>query len=135
MTQTIRVMLVDDHALVRGALGERLGREPDLNVVGTAGSADEALEIAPAAAPDVVLMDIDMPGRTCFDAAQALMAAAPRLRVIFLSAFLHDWYIEQAMLMKAGGYLTKSETPEVVIEAIRAVSGGARFSRTRCGRD
>lgn len=127
MPESIRVMLVDDHALVRGALSERISREPDLTVVGTAGTADEALELAPAVAPDIVLMDIDMPGRTCFDAAQALRAARPRLRVIFLSAFLHDWYIEQAVAVKAGGYLTKSETPEVVIAALRAVAAGGTY--------
>lgn len=129
MTDPIRVLLVDDHALVRGALAERLGREPGLVVVGTAGTAEEALRKARESKPHVVLTDIDMPGLDCFEAARRLIAMQPDVRVVFLSAFIHDRYVDEALAVKAHGYLTKSEPPERVVAAIREVaSGGAYFS-------
>ena len=127
--EPIKVLLVDDHALVRDALRERLAREPGFVVVGSAGSADEAIEKLTACAPDIVLMDIDMPGLICFDAARKITALRPDTRIIFLSAFLHDRYIEQALEVRASGYLSKSEPPEQVVTAIREVAaGGASFS-------
>lgn len=129
MNGKIRILVVDDHALVRGALSERLEREPAFSVVDTASDADEAISKAIASHPDVILMDIDMPGLICFDAARRIMALQPEVRIIFLSAFLHDHYIDQALRAKASGYLTKSEPPETVVRAIREVaSGGAFFS-------
>ena len=129
MNRSIRILVVDDHALVRGALTERLQREPDLNVVGTAGTADEAIRLVLDTNPDIILMDIDMPGLICFDAAREIATLRPDTRVVFLSAFLHDWYVDQALQVRARGYLTKREPPETVIAAVREVaSGGAYFS-------
>jgi DNA-binding NarL/FixJ family response regulator len=129
MTRSIRVLVVDDHALVRGALAERIQREPDIHVVGTAANADEAIRQALETNPDLILMDIDMPGLICFDAAREIATLCPDTRVVFLSAFLHDWYIDQALQVRARGYLTKREPPETVVAAIREVaSGGAYFS-------
>ena len=129
MNRSIRILVVDDHALVRGALTDRLQREPDLNVVGTAGTADEAIRLAIDTNPDIILMDIDMPGLICFDAAREIATLRPDTCVVFLSAFLHDWYIDQALQVRARGYLTKREPPETVIAAVREVaSGGAYFS-------
>ncbi len=129
MTGEVRILLVDDHALVRGALAERLEREPGFVVVGTAGTAEEALHKARENKPHVILTDIDMPGLNCFEAARTLIALQPDVRIIFLSAFLHDRYIAEALAVKAHGYLTKREPPEQVVAAIREVaSGGAFFS-------
>ena len=72
-------------------------------MVAVAANADEALELAPQHQPDVVLMDIDMPGTICFEAASALMQQHPGMQVIFLSAFFHDRYIEKALQIKARG--------------------------------
>jgi DNA-binding NarL/FixJ family response regulator len=125
----IKILVVDDHALVRGALSERLSREPGFVVVATASTADEAIEKSVEYKPDVVLMDIDMPGLICFDAARTMENTSPSSRIIFLSAFLHDWYIEQALAVKARGYLTKREPPETVVMAVKEVAaGGAYFS-------
>jgi len=125
----ITVFLVDDHALVRGALSERLEREPDLVVVGAAGTADDAFDPIIAVAPDVVLMDIDMPGVNCFDAARKILTLSPDTRVVFLSGFLNDRYVEQALEVQARGYLSKREPPDTVVSAIREVAaGGAYFS-------
>ncbi|MBN2562719.1 MAG: response regulator transcription factor [Phycisphaerae bacterium] len=129
MAREIKILLVDDHALVRGALAERLQREPRFVVTGTAGTADEAITKTLAGRPDVILMDIDMPGMVSFDAAREITRMWPETRIIFLSAFMHDQYIEEALKVKARGYLTKREPPERVVEAILEVAaGGACFS-------
>jgi DNA-binding NarL/FixJ family response regulator len=129
MSDDIHVLIVDDHALIRGALGERIEREPGLHVVATASNAEEAVEKTIAHSPNIVLMDIDMPGLICFDAARTIASVRPNTNIIFLSAFLHDWYVEQALHVKAKGYLTKAEPPETVLLAIQEVaSGGAFFS-------
>lgn len=129
MNGNIRIMIVDDHTLVRAVLADHVQREPDIDVVGTAGNADEAIRSVLECDPDIILMDIDMPGLISFDAAREIASLRPDVRVIFLSAFLHDWYIQQALQVKARGYLTKREPPETVVAAIREVaSGGAYFS-------
>ena len=119
---TIRVLLVDDHALLRESLKGRLAQEHAIAVVGAVASADEALELAPQVRPDVVLMDIDMPGSDCFAAARQLRGLCPLARVVFLTAYAHDRYIEAALEAGAVGFLTKSEPPECVVSAIRAAA-------------
>ncbi len=118
----IRILVVDDHALVRSMLADRLNREPGLEVAGAASTADEAFDLVLKTSPDVVLMDIDMPGLICFDAARRMTAARPSTRILFLSAFTHDHYIEQALSVGALGYITKTEPPDVIVSAIRKVS-------------
>lgn len=125
----IRVLLVDDHALVRSTVAERLRKESDILVVGEVDNADDSIGATLEHKPDVVLMDIDMPGLLCFDAASRINTLRPEVSVIYLSAFFNDRFIQQALEAKASGYLTKSEPPETVIKAIREVaSGGAYFS-------
>jgi DNA-binding NarL/FixJ family response regulator len=125
----IRILIVDDHALVRDSLSECLRKEPDIDVVGTAGTADEALDRLRQCDPQIILMDIDMPGLICFDAAREIASQRPDVRIVFLSAFLNDWYIEQALRVRARGYLTKHEPPDRIAAAIREVAaGGACFS-------
>jgi len=129
VTRRISLLLVDDHALMREALAARLSAETDMEIVGIVGTADEALAEVERVHPDVVLMDIDMPGVTCFDAARTIRARFPRTRVVFLSAFCHDHYIEQALAVQAAGYLTKTEPLDTVIRAVRSVAcGGSYFS-------
>ena len=126
---TIRVMLVDDHRLLRETLRERLEREPGLDVVASVGDAEAALTAARSHEPDVVLMDVEMPGLICFDAARQIAAAVPNARLIFLSAHLQDRYIEQALEVGALGYLTKAEPAERVVTAIYdAMRGRSCFS-------
>ncbi len=126
----IRTLLVDDHTLVRQILAERLIREPDLEVVGQLGSADDLPAEVSRLKPHVVVLDIDLPGRNCFEAARAMRRLCPETCVLFLSAFCHDAYIAEALAVGAGGYLTKNEPLEVLIEALRAVNAGrACYSR------
>lgn len=125
----ISVLLVDDHALLRETLRERLCREDDLRVVATANDAGEAIKLAAVHHPDVVLMDIDMPGQSCFEAANQIKRSDPAVSIIFLSAFFHDRYIESALAAQASGYITKDEHPDIIIKALRnAAEDVAYFS-------
>ncbi|MHC4342715.1 MAG: response regulator, partial [Planctomycetota bacterium] len=119
--------MVDDHALVRETLSERLGREEAFEVVGAASTADEGIRLARDHRPDVILMDIEMPGMVSFDAAREILTAQPDVRIIFLSAYLHDRYIEDALKVGALGYLTKADPPERVVEAIHEVAANRAF--------
>lgn len=124
MHERIRVLLVDDHSLVRSTLSSWLRSEAGVEVVGSVASADEAITEAIRQKPDVILMDIDMPGLLCFDAARVIKARCPNSKILFLSAFTNDRYIDDALAVEAAGYLTKGEPPETVIHAIREVSSG-----------
>jgi DNA-binding NarL/FixJ family response regulator len=126
----ISVLLADDHVLVREMLHERLTRE-GMEIVGLASSGDQVVELAARWGPDVAVLDIDMPGISAFQAAREVRRASPNTRVIFLSAYVHDNYVDQALAVEASGYLTKSEPPEAIVEAIRRVHRGrSSYSRS-----
>jgi DNA-binding NarL/FixJ family response regulator len=123
------VVLADDHAMVRDSLTSYLASTPDVRVVAAVGTAEEAVEEAVRHNPDVVLLDIDMPGLAAFEAARRIRGRCPKTRVVMLSAFFHDHYIEQALAAGASGYLTKTEPVESIVRAIRdAAAGIACFS-------
>ena len=127
MTDRISILLADDHALLRGTLSHRLDEEEDLAVVASVGTTDEAVARTLELKPDIVLMDIDIPGMACFDAARDIQTHCPETRVIFLSAFFNDRYIEQALAVRAWGYIVKQEAEDVLIKAIRNVAGGLTY--------
>jgi DNA-binding NarL/FixJ family response regulator len=127
MSNQISIMIVDDHTMVRTTFRDRLELEPDMSVVACVGSADEAVAQAARLVPDIVLMDIDMPGMLCFDAAKTICLRDSSIRIIFLSAFYHDRYIEQALEVRAWGYVTKNETEQSLIEAVRRVASGVTY--------
>lgn len=119
-----RILLVDDHDLLRRMLAEHLEKEGVFEVVGSAADADEAVTLAERCHPDLIVMDIDMPGADCFEAARTILASWPATRIVFLSAFVHDRYIEDALRVGAMGYLTKTESPQKVVAALREVAAG-----------
>lgn len=127
MNTPVTVLVVDDHAMLRTMLQNRLESEPGIRVVGGAGNAEDAISMVRESKPDIVLMDIDMPGMLCFEAAKVIVQASPNTRIIFLSAFFHDRYIEQAMAVKAWGYVTKSQPEETILDAIRNVASGVAY--------
>ncbi len=108
-------------------LTSHLGREMDIEVVASVSNGNEALERSRELEPDIVLLDIDMPGMLSFEAAREILQCSPKTRVIFLSAFFHDRYIEEALSTGASGYLTKNEPPAKVIAAIRNVARGVSY--------
>lgn len=120
----ISVLVVDDHGMIRDGVSMVLSREKDLRVVGTAVDADEAITKVVETKPDVVLMDIDMPGVSCFDAVQIIHSRLPNTKVILVTAHEHDEYIEQALRVKANGYVVKSEGIAALADAIRDVAKG-----------
>ena len=105
----IRVLLVDDQALLRMGFRLVLDAEPDLEVVGEAGDGRTALEQAAALTPDVVLMDVRMPGMNGIDATERLVAAHPEIRVLILTTFDLDEYAFAALRAGASGFLLKDE--------------------------
>ncbi len=125
MNKPISVLLADDHTLVREMLVERLDSEADIEVVASVSDAGEALQAAIEKQPQVLLLDIDMPGRSPFEVAAEIRKSLPSSRVIFLSAHMNDQYIEQALECEAAGYLTKDEPTARLIDAIRAVARGS----------
>ena len=130
MAEPKRVLLVDDHELVRSALRGMVDREDEFVVIGEAADAGEGLKRAIADRPDILVIDIDMPGMICFDAVRQMMVRLPDLSVIFLSAFFHDHYIEQALAVGAKGYVVKGDPPRILFEALNEVAaGGVYFSQ------
>ncbi|MCC6678853.1 MAG: response regulator transcription factor [Phycisphaerales bacterium] len=129
MSRPITVLLVDDHALVRNTLSAWLRQTGRFEIVGAAADADTAVTEAIRLQPDVVVMDIDMPGLLAFDAARVIRSRSPGTRILFLSAYFHDRYIEEALNVEASGYIGKGQPPERVAEAIATVaSGGVSFA-------
>lgn len=127
MSKPITILVADDHAMMRGMLRDRLSAESDMRVVACVSNADEAVEQADTHQPDVGLLDIDMPGISSFEAARSIAISSSNTRIIFLSAFFHDRYIEQALEVKAWGYITKNESEHVVINAVRDVVSGLAY--------
>lgn len=119
-----RIFIVDDHGLVRDGIASILDHEPDFRVIGSAASADEAIGPIIEQRPDIVLMDIDMPGVSCFDAIQIIRSRAEHTRVILVTAHEHDEYLEQALKVKANGYVLKNEGMVALVKAIRDVMKG-----------
>ena len=123
------LLIADDHDLLRDMLVRRLAEEPDLEVIGSVADASAALDACLAQRPDLVLMDIDMPGLSAFEAARLIRDRLPDTRILFLSAYVRDGFISQALEVRAGGYLTKGQTPEELVDCIRKViRGGTCFA-------
>jgi DNA-binding NarL/FixJ family response regulator len=124
--QTIRVVLADDQALVRAGFRSLLDAQDDIEVVGEAASGDEALRLATDLMPDVVLMDIRMPGMDGLAATRAI-AEDDRLadvRIVVLTTFGLDEYVFEAIRSGASGFLVKDTEPDELVQAVRVVAGG-----------
>lgn len=127
MSKTISVLLVDDHVLLRQGLAAFLANEPDIAVVDDVGDGRAALLSAMEHKPSVVIMDVDMPGQLSFETARAIRERLPQTKVLFLSAFAHDRYVDEALRVGGSGYLTKTESSAVVAEAIRNIARGFTY--------
>lgn len=135
MSAAIKVMLVDDHAVVRMGFRLLLEGTPDIRVVAEAGCGEEALRRAGEAGPDVVVMDLSMPGMGGLEALGRILAKNPRARVLVLSALEDATSARRALKAGAAGYLTKRSAPEVLVQAIRAVAAGDAFLEPRIARE
>ena len=122
----IRLLIADDQALVRGALSALLGLESDIEVVAEVGRGDEVVDAARAAAPDVALIDIEMPGIDGIQAAADLRAALPSCRVIIVTTFGRPGYLKRAMQAGAAGFVVKDTPAAQLADAVRRVEQGLR---------
>ena len=120
----IRVLIADDHAVVREGLRAVIGSEPDLEVVGKAATGKEAAERAAELRPDVVLMDIQMPGINGIEATRRVLDHDPRAGVVVLTMFEDDDSVFSAMRAGARGYVLKGASPSEILKVLRAVAGG-----------
>jgi DNA-binding NarL/FixJ family response regulator len=120
----IRVLIVDDHAVVREGLRTFLELQDGIDVVGEAGNGTEALEQARRLEPDVVLMDLVMPGLDGVGAMRQLRERSPQIRVIVLTSFLDDDRLMPAIQAGAAGYLLKDVDPAELAQAVRTASAG-----------
>src|SRR4051812_36127340 len=124
MVTNIRVLIVDDQSLIRVGIQALLSRKPDIEVVGQAGDGAEALRQIAALDPDVVLMDIRMPGMDGVEATRQLVARGTRAGIIILTTFRDDANVFSALAAGARGYLLKDTDHEELAEAIRVVASG-----------
>jgi DNA-binding NarL/FixJ family response regulator len=126
----LQVVLADDHALLRDMLRDRLEDTAQFKVAAATADADSAVAAVLKHRADVLVLDIDMPGRDVFDAAAVVRASSPATALLFLSSHYHDRYIQRAIELGARGYILKTRPPEEIVDAIRSVAqGGTSFSQ------
>ncbi len=130
---TIRVLVVDDHAVVRAGLRRILDAEDDVETVGEAPDGERAVFEAMQLQPDVVLMDVVMPGKSGIEATRAVLQAVPVTKVLVLSMQDDPRYVREAFDAGASGYVMKEAADDEVVDAIRAVAAGQRYLHPTLG--
>ena len=123
MTDPLRVMLVDDHSLVRSAIRQAI-TAPDVEVVAEAASAEEALDLAPRLRPDVLLLDVDLPGMTGVQLVRELAPRLPDTKIVMLTVSTSRRDVADAVRYGAYGYLTKDLSPEALLRSVRGIRSG-----------
>jgi two-component system, NarL family, response regulator NreC len=123
----IRILLADDHALVRQGFRMILEAQPDMEIVGQAGNGNEAVELAEKLKPDVVVMDVAMPELNGTEATRRLAASTPRTRVLALSMHKDSVYVREILRAGARGYLLKDSGDTDLVAAVRAVAKGEGY--------
>jgi two-component system, NarL family, response regulator NreC len=129
----ISVVLVDDHAVVRSGIRLLLDRQDDIEVVGEAGNAKDALFRARALKPDVILLDVVMPGESGIDVLPRLLAESPETKVLVLSMQDDPSYVREAFAAGAQGYVLKEAADEEVVSAVREIAKGGRYVHPTLG--
>ena len=130
---TIRVLVVDDHAVVRAGLTRILDAEPDIEAVAEAPNGERAVFEAMEHQPDVVLMDVVMPGKSGIEATRAVLQAVPSTTVLVLSMQDDPRYVREAFEAGASGYVMKEAADDEVVDAVRAVASGQRYLHPALG--
>ena len=123
----IRLLLVDDHEIVRAGLRMLFLAEPDMEIAGEAGSGAEALQAVARLRPDVVLMDVAMPGMSGIEATRRIKAASPETAILALTMYEDEQYFFEMLNAGASGYIPKRAAPDDLVSAIRVVSQGNVF--------
>ena len=131
MSESIRVLIADDHPLIRSGLCTALQTEPDIVVAGEASDGDEVQRQCAGLQPDVLVLDLNMDGPPAVATLASVRELCPRTRVLILSAYDDDVYVRGVVLAGAVGYVLKDEAPEALVQAVRTVAqGGTWFSRS-----
>jgi DNA-binding NarL/FixJ family response regulator len=130
----IRILLADDHAVVRDGVRALLEKQPDMTVVAEAADGREAAQLAAEHLPDVVVMDIGMPNLNGIDATRRILAANPQTAVVILSMHQDESYVLRSLKAGAMGYLLKDSLRSDILEAIRAVVQGRSFLTRKISR-
>lgn len=123
----IRILLVDDHAVVRQALRALLSSQPDLVITGEAENGWQAVTACRELQPDIVLMDLAMPGLSGLEASRQILSAGPGPKIIVLSSYSDDQYVKETIRAGVSGYLAKKSAAQELIKAIREVYAGAAY--------
>jgi two-component system response regulator NreC len=129
----IRTVVVDDHAVVRSGIKLLLEREEDIEVVGEAGNAKDAIFRARALKPDVILLDVVMPGQSGIEVLPELLKESPETRVLVLSMQDDPSYVREAFAAGANGYVLKEAADEEVVAAVREIADGGRYVHPALG--
>jgi DNA-binding NarL/FixJ family response regulator len=124
---SIRIVIVDDHAVVRAGLKQFLAEQMDFQVIGEAANGREALDFVRAGGIDVLILDVSMPGQSGVDALSGIKARAPELPVLMLSAFPETHYATALLKQGASGYLNKDCDPQDIVNAVRTLARGRRY--------
>jgi two-component system, NarL family, response regulator DevR len=124
MTTTIRVLICDDHEVVREGLRGLIGRQAGMSVIGEAGTVADSIESAARAKPDVVIMDVRLPDGSGVEACRAIRQARPETKVIMLTSYADDEALFASIIAGASGYLLKQTRGQAVVDAITAVAAG-----------
>jgi len=127
----IRILLVDDHTLFRQGVKNLLGAEPDMEVAGEVSNGGDAMEKARELKPDVVLMDIGMPGFSSFEATRQIKKDRPEVKVLFLTMYDDEDYLVEGMEVGGSGYVLKDSPAAQLLAAIRDVNRGGSFLSPR----
>ncbi len=122
--EPLRIVIADDHVFFRDGVRTLVEAAPDLELVGEAGTGDEAISLAASLQPDVILMDIQMPGTNGIEATRRIVQASPHIRVLMVTMFEDDQSVFTAMRAGARGYLLKGANYDEMLRAIRAVGNG-----------
>jgi two-component system invasion response regulator UvrY len=123
----IRVLIADDHGIVRSGIRRMLEDHEDIQIVGEAADGYEAIQKARDTTPDVMLLDISMPGMDGLDVTKQLKTIVPKVRILILTVHGEEQYAPRLMRAGAMGYVTKHAAPEDLVEAIHVVHSGGRF--------
>jgi DNA-binding NarL/FixJ family response regulator len=123
----IKILIADDHAIVREGLKQILSQTPDMVVVAEASNGQEALDKLARNSIDLIVLDIAMPGKDGLDVLSEIMSKRPQLRVLILSMYPGEQYAVRVLKAGASGYLTKESAPDELVKAIRQISEGKKY--------
>lgn len=129
----INIVLVDDHAVVRSGLRLLLDAQEDMKVIGEAGNSKDAIFRARSLKPDVILLDVVMPGESGIEALPRILKESPKTKVLVLSMQDDPSYVRQAFAVGASGYVLKEAADEEVVSAVREIAGGGHYVHPALG--